>query len=295
MVLPLLSGFRRAMKASQLNSMAKRIFDTPAPTPDARAAYGPAPEQFGDLRLPPGDGPHPVLVMFHGGFWRAKYDLEHTGHLCAALTAHGIATWNVEYRRVGSVGGAYPNTLRDAGLAVDHLRKVAPRHNLDLDRVVLAGHSAGGHLAVWSAGRHRVPEGDPLYIPDPLPVRAAVALAGAVDLGLCWRMHLSNDAVVDLMGGTPEEVPERYAAASPGTLLPLGVKQVLVHGTRDPDVPYEISQFYTERAQSLGDDATLVSLKGTGHFELIDPGSKEHSRVRDVILDCLSERDEASK
>jgi acetyl esterase/lipase len=267
--------------------MAKRIFDTPPPTPNARATYGPAPEQFGDLRLPPGDGPHPVMVMLHGGFWRARYDLQHTGHLCAALTAHGVATWNVEYRRVGDVGGAYPNTLRDAGLAVDHLRKIAPKYNLDLDRVVLVGHSAGGHLAVWSAGRHRIPEGDPLHILDPLPVRAVVALAGAVDLGLCWRMHLSNDAVVELMGGSPEEVPERYATASPGTLLPLGVKQVLIHGSRDPDVPYEISQFYAERAKSLGDDATLVTLKGAGHFEVIDPGSKEYAQVRDAILGCL--------
>jgi pimeloyl-ACP methyl ester carboxylesterase len=118
-------------------------------------------------------------------------------------------------------------------------------------------------------------------------VRAAVALAGAVDLGLCWRMHLSNDAVVELMGGSPEQVPERYSTASPGTLLPLGVKQVLIHGSRDPDVPYEISQFYTERAQSLGDDATLVTLKNAGHFEVIDPGSKEHPQVRDAILGCL--------
>jgi acetyl esterase/lipase len=288
MLIPLLSGFRRAFKASQLNAMAKRIFDTPPPPPDARAAYGPAPQQFGDLRLPPGEGPHPVMVMIHGGFWRARYDLDHTGHMCAALTSEdGIATWNIEFRRVGDVGGAWPNTLRDVGLAVDHLRKIATKYNLDLDRVVVAGHSAGGHLALWSAGRHRIPEGDPLYIPDPLPVRAAVSLAGAVDLGLASRMRLSNGATEELMGGSPEDMPERYATASPGHLLPLGVKQVLIHGTRDPDVPYEISQFYVERAQSLGDDATLISLKGAGHFEVIDPASKEFGRVRGAVLSCL--------
>jgi acetyl esterase/lipase len=287
MLIPLLSGFRRAFKASQLNAMAKRIFDTPPPPPNARAAYGPAPQQFGDLRLPPGNGPHPVMVMVHGGFWRAKYDLDHTGHLCAALTEHGVATWNVEFRRVGDVGGAWPNTLRDVGLAVDHLRKIASMYNLDLDRVVVVGHSAGGHLAVWAAGRHRIPEGDPLHIPDPLPVRAAVSLAGAVDLNLVWRMRLSNGAVEELMGGSPEQYPERYATASPGLLLPLGVKQVLIHGSRDPDVPHEISQFYVERARSLGDDATLITLKGAGHFEVIDPGSKEHPQVRDSILGLL--------
>ena len=231
-----------------------------------------------------GAGPIPTVIVIHGGFWKAKYTLDHIGHLCGALTSNGIATWNVEYRRIGDEGGGWPNTLLDVGGACDHLREIAGHYNLDLGRIVVTGHSAGGHLAAWVAGRHRIPKVDPLYMADPLPVAACVPLAGVVDLRLCWRMKLSNGIVEDLMGGSPDDVPERYATASPGDLLPIGVKQALIHGTGDPDVPYAISDLYVERARALGDDAELVTLKGAGHFEVIDPMSKEWPVVRDTIL-----------
>lgn len=260
-----------------------------APEADARIAYGDDPLQFGDLRLPKdaGDGPFPIVIVIHGGFWKSKYTLDHIGHLCAALTAEGVATWSIEYRRIGDEGGAWPNTMLDVGKACDHLREIAQEYNLDLERIVVTGHSAGGHLAAWVAARHNIPEGDTLYMKDPLVVDATVPLAGVVDLNLCWRMKLSNGIVEQLMGGTPEQLPERYEAASPGALMPLGVKQRLIHGTTDPNVPYEIANLYVQRGKSLGDDVELITLKGVGHFEVIDPWSKEWLIVRDTILGAL--------
>src|SRR5437870_4328814 len=162
------------------------ILSLPPPKADYRLHYGPDPLHFGDLRLPSaeiwGQGPYPVAIVIHGGFWRAQYDLLHAGHMCAALTATGLATWNIEYRRIGNSGGGWPGTFQDVTMAAAHLRKITEEHNLDLERAVAIGHSAGGHLALWLAGCHRVPEGDPLHVADPLPLVGAVSLAGVVDL-----------------------------------------------------------------------------------------------------------------
>jgi acetyl esterase/lipase len=259
-----------------------------APTQaNARLAYGPGKLQFGDLRLPAGQGPHPVVVVIHGGYWRARYDLAHISHLCAALTAGGVATWNVEYRRIGNRSGGWPGTFADVALAVDHLRALAPTYGLDLARVVALGHSAGGHLALWAAGRHNIAAGSPVWSASPLPLRAVVALAGVCDLRRAWELRLSGGVVRQLMAGTPEQAPERYAAASPAELLPLGVRQVLVHGTADTDVPYAISRDYHAAAAAVGDDATLITLPGAGHFEVIDPGSREWPVVRDAVMTLL--------
>ncbi len=249
------------------------------PSADARLRYGPDPLNFGDLRLPTGNGPRPVVIVIHGGFWRAKYDLEHTGHLCAALTAGGYATWNIEYRRIGNMGGGWPGTFEDVAMGAKHVRELAAKYNLDLNRVVTLGHSAGGHLALWLAGCHKIPQGDPLYVNQPLSVAGVVSLAGVGDLRRGWEIGLSKGVVGDFLGGSPDDVPERYAVASPVELLPLGVRQVLVHGTEDADVPYKISERYYESAIEAGDQVELVTLEGTGHFEVIDPGSKEWPSV----------------
>jgi acetyl esterase/lipase len=243
--------------------------------------------QFGDVRLPKGDGPHPVVVVIHGGFWRARYGLEFMGHACADLTARGVATWNIEYRRIGDEGGAWPNTLLDAGMAVDHVRKLAANYKLDLNRVVVIGHSAGGHLACWVAGRSRIPEGDPLYRPDPLPLKGVVSLAGVLDLRQAWKLNLSNGVVQELMAVGPDEAPTRYATASPLELLPLGVPQVLVHGTADPNVPYSISQDYYTVALSKHDPVKLVTLPGVGHFEVINPESAVWPLIVEETLNLL--------
>jgi acetyl esterase/lipase len=267
---------------------------TPVPA-QHRIAYGPDESQFGDLRLPspnpkseiPIPKSLPVVIFIHGGFWRSQFDLTHAGHAANALTEAGLATWSIEYRRIGNPGGGWPGTFQDVAAAVDYLRVLAPQYNLDLDRVVVVGHSAGGHLAAWVASRHRIPPGDPLYKEDPLPVKAAVPLAGVVDLRRGWELKLSNRVIEDFMGGSPDMLPERYATASPIEMLPTGVPLRLIHGTKDTIVPYEISERYVQAAQRRGDDARLITLPGAGHFEAINPDTKQWQQVVSTILDLI--------
>ncbi|MBA3530766.1 MAG: alpha/beta hydrolase [Ardenticatenales bacterium] len=247
-------------------------------------AYGADPFQFGELRLPAGAGPHPVVIVIHGGFWRARYDLTHIRPLCEALTAAGVATWSIEYRRIGNPGGGWPGTLLDVAQAASHLRTLALDYPLDLARVVAMGHSAGGHLALWLAGAARVPAGDPLHVVEPLPIHAAISLAGVADLRRAWELRLSNNVVEDFLGGAPAQVPERYDSSSPIELLPLGAKQVLIHGVEDDIVPIEISRRYHEAATRLGDEVALHELPRLGHFEPIEPGSAAWPAVRDAVL-----------
>jgi acetyl esterase/lipase len=253
-----------------------------------RIAYGSDAQNFGILRVPRLPAPIPVVVVIHGGFWRAMFDLEYIEPVCEALTAAGVATWNVEYRRIGS-GGGFPTTFHDVALAVDHLRELAPTQGLDLSRVATLGHSAGGHLALWVAARHRIPKDD-LILPRhsaPLALRAAISLAGVVDLRSAYKYHLSNQVVEELVGGPPERMPERYAVASPAELLPLGVPQILIHGTADGNVPFEISRAYHAAAVARGDDAKLIPLVSAGHFECVDPRSREWAVVKNVVLSAI--------
>ena len=256
---------------------------TPPPA-DWCLPYGADTLQFGELRLPGGPGPHPVAIVIHGGFWRAAYDLTHIGHLAAALTAAGVATWSIEYRRIGHPGGGWPGTFRDVAAAADGLRTLAPAHRLDLTRVVTVGHSAGGHLALWLAARPRIPAGYPLHTPDPLPVRRAVGLAAVSDLRMGWELRLSNGVVTEFLGGSPDAVPARYAAVSPAALLPLGVPQVLIHGTEDDTVPFAMSVVYRDTAVAVGDPVTLIPLPGLDHFAVIDPESAAWPVVREAVV-----------
>jgi acetyl esterase/lipase len=259
----------------------------PAPPADARIAYGPEAHQFGDLRLPPGPGPHPVVVMMHGGFWRAKYDLEHVGHLCEDLRKRGYATWSLEYRRVGHEGGGWPGTFLDVARGVDFLSTLAQSHPLSLSRVVFMGHSAGGHLALWLAARRHILPREPLYTGGAFMPRGVVVLAGVVDLKRAYELRLSDNIVEEFLGGTPDQVPEHYRLGSPAELLPLNVKRILIHGTEDAPVPASISSDYYARAKALGDPVELISLPGTGHFELINPLSREWPRIVEAIASLL--------
>jgi acetyl esterase/lipase len=273
-----------------VRDMSEEILDRAAPEGAWRIAYGADdPNQFGELRLPEGAGPWPLAICLHGGFWRARYDLVHLGHLCAALTAAGIATWNVEYRRVGHESGGWPETFLDVGRGADYVRELALVYPLDLARVVTVGHSAGGHLALWLAGRMRVPTGSEIASADPIALHGAVSLAGVMDLARAYALGLSADATGDFLGGSPEEVPDRYAAASPAALLPLGIAQLLVHGTVDDSAPFELSEKYVEAARAAGDEATLLALPGAGHFEVIDPLSAEWPVILAAIREMVEE------
>jgi acetyl esterase/lipase len=232
----------------------REILDRPPPPADRRIAYGADPSQFGDLRLPTGSGPWPVAIVLHGGFWRARYDLLHIGHLCAALTSAGIATWSVEYRRVGETGGGWPGTLEDVRAGAAMLRSIK---GLDSTRVISIGHSAGGHLALWLAAEGLV--------------TSAIALGAVVDLEEAARRRLGGGATQHFMGGEPEDMPEQYASASPMARLPLGVPHTLVHGERDDIVPIELARSYEQAARAAGDDVCLEALPETGHFAVIDP------------------------
>ena len=262
----------------------------PASPPDRTFAYGSDANQFGQLFLPQGRGPFPVAVVIHGGCWKKFADLENTVPMSDALRKAGIATWNIEYRRIGQPGGGWPGTHLDVGRAVDHLRVLGGEYALDLDRVVVVGHSAGGHLAMWAAARARLPVGSPLYGSDALPVRGVVNLAGPLDMtaNIAGYEALCRDSVItSLLGGTPTAVPERYAQVSPLALLPLGVPQVLVWGEHEDFVPRPLVEAYARAARQHGDSVRLIVMPGVGHFEIASPRASTWPRVAAAIRSLL--------
>jgi acetyl esterase/lipase len=240
---------------------------------DARIAYGGGPQQFGELWVPAGRGPHPVAIVVHGGCWRSAYGEDHIRPACAALARAGFAAWCLEYRRVGDEGGGWPGTFEDVARGADHLREVAKTRPLDLTRVAAVGHSAGGHLALWLAARSRLDEAQPLRGKDPLPLRGVLGLAAIPDLARAAADRVCGDSVPQLLGAAPDAEPRRYAAASPAALLPLGVPQRLVHGRRDRIVPFEMSERYAAAARRAGDAASVMAVDDAGHFDLIAPTS----------------------
>jgi acetyl esterase/lipase len=258
--------------------MSDSILNLPPPVADARLAYGSDENQFFDLRRPKSKPPFPLVINIHGGYWRAKYNLDHTGHLCAALTARGLATANLEYRRVGNPGGTWPNTFADIRNAYQFLMQGAREHGFDSQKVLVMGHSAGGQLALCLAAHER-------------SVTRVVSLAGVVDLRRAYQLHLSNDAVVEFLRGTPAEVADHYREADPMQLSIPQARQALIHGSADDVVPPAFSRDYVAAKQKLGgqekEDARLLEISGADHFDLIDPRSQAWVQVERTVSQLL--------
>jgi acetyl esterase/lipase len=255
------------------------------PRADKRVAYGSDPNQFVELRFPANVSAKksngslfPALINIHGGFWRARYNLDHASHLCSALTRQGLVTANLEYRRVGNDGGAWPGTFADIRSAYGFLLQNAKEYRIDPRRVVVMGHSAGGQLALCLAAH------------EPRVTRV-VSLAGVVDLERAYQLHLSNDAVVEFLRGMPHDVPDHYREADPMQLSLSQARQWLIHGSADDTVPPAFSRDYVAAKQKRTDqqkeDVNLLEIPGAGHFDLIDPRSSAWKRVEETVLRLL--------
>ena len=235
-------------------------------TTPRRYRYGPDPSQFADLRVP-ARRRHGTVVLIHGGFWGPRFGADILDKVAADLAQRGWTTWNVEYRRLG-IGGGYPSTLQDVAAAIDHLATLA---DVDTERVVAIGHSAGGHLATWAAGRTKLPSGAPGARPV-VEIAGVLSLAGVLDLGAAARQLIGNGAAFELMGGGPADVPDRYAIADPLARVPISAAVRCVHARADDRVPFEESATYVTAASAAGQDARLIEVDGD-HFSVADPSA----------------------
>jgi acetyl esterase/lipase len=244
-----------------------------------RHFYGPDPSQYGDLYLPAGDPRTGTAVLIHGGWWGPNYGADHLAAAAADLAGRGWAVWNIEYRRLG-LGGGYPSTLEDADAAIDFL---ATLEEVDTERVVTIGHSAGGHLAAWVAGRGRLAPGAPGAGPS-VEIAGVISLAGVLDLAAAAREKMGSGAAIDFMGGSPDEHPERYAVADPLSQIPISAVVRCVHARADDRVPFAVSVTYVAAAQAVGQDAQLLEVDGD-HFSVADITSPNWA----VVIDALEE------
>jgi len=266
------------------------------PADARRIAYGTDPLQFGELRVPATGGPHPIAIVIHGGCWVAKLGnlderavaMDMIRPVAAALTAAGIATWNVEYRRLGNPGGGWPGTFQDVAHAADFVRTLARDNRLlDLTRVIAIGHSAGGHLAMWLAARPKLPTTSDLYMSDPLRLVGVVNLDGPPDLRATIPLQqpvCGSPVITNLVGGSPEDQPERYHDASPIERLPLDVRQEFFAGRMFAAqvAPYESA------AKRAGDPLQTTLLGDAGHFVFVDPQSDVWPQVLASVRRLLS-------
>jgi acetyl esterase/lipase len=260
--------------------MSDESLEQPAPPADQRLAYGSDPNQFLDLRFPKQPkSSAPLIMNIHGGFWRAKYSLEHAGHFCAALTAQGVITANIEYRRVGNDGGGWPGTFADVRSAYTYLVQNAQKLKIDVKKTVITGHSAGGQLALCLAAHEK-------------SVTRAVSLAGVVDLQRAYQLHLSHDAVVEFLHGTPKEVPDHYREADPMELSISNARQLLIHDKSDEDVPFEFSRDYVstkrKRTGKEAEEVQLLEILNASHMDVIDPSSHAWPKVAETILQLVA-------
>ncbi|MYM21117.1 alpha/beta fold hydrolase [Duganella sp. FT135W] len=260
------------------------------PAPTRHVAYGAAPSQFAELFQPAGEGPFPVAVIIHGGCWTKHFGgITQMRNMAGGLASQGIAVWNVEYRRFDEEGGGYPGMYHDVGTAMDRLRTLAPEHKLDLSRIVLVGHSAGGHLAQWAGSRAKLPRSSPLYVADPLPVPVVISLGGLADLRNEEALIKTscNRDMAQLAGVASAERPDIYSDTSPAEMLPAGVRTVLIHGEFDDISPLRVGQDYARRAQAAGDPAEVLVLPGGSHYDEVAAISPSWKIVLEQIRKAL--------
>jgi len=255
-----------------------------------RYDYGQDPSQWGELFLPdlPAGAKHQgVVVVIHGGYWRSTYGAELGEPLAQDLAEHGMAAWNLEYRRAGN-GGGWPATFEDVLAGIDKLADLAEQHALDLGKVVGLGHSAGGHLAVWAAGRHKLEgllpaEGGQVNNSnDGVRLTGVVSQSGVLNLGEAERLSLSDGAVANLLAGPSSEFPGRHRMADPMAALPLDIPVYAVHGIKDGDVPLSMSTSYVDASQAGAVPAQLVMVPGD-HFALIDVTAEAYLTCRELV------------
>lgn len=270
----------------------KEFQSIPVPKADIRLKYGPNPNHVGDLRLPNGKGPFPVAVLIHGGCFRAEFaKLDELSQLGEALRSEGIATWNIEYRRLGQPGGGWPGTYRDIGEGIDYLRVIARDYPIDLKRVIFVGHSAGGHLAQWAASRAALPAGAPLFTRSPFKPKGVINLAGLPDLRentAFYEKTCGRSVVHEMLGGVAGINGENGRSTAAGERLPLGVKQTIILGEFENFVPRAIAEAYIAKAKSAGDSAQLIVIPDAGHFEIAATTTAAWHNVRSAILAMLA-------
>ena len=248
------------------------------PSPQ-RHRYGSDPSQFADLHLPARRRRPGTVALLHGGWWGPRFGAGNLDAVAADLAGRGWVAWNIEYRRLG-LGGGYPATLQDAAAAIDHLATLA---DVDTKRVVAVGHSAGGHLAAWAAGRTKLPAGVPGAEPV-IQIAGLISLAGVLDLGAAACEKIGNGAAIELMGGDPGELPQRYAVADPLSQVPIPAVVRCVHARADDRVPFAQSVTYVAAARAAGQDARLLEVDG-GHFSVADTSAPTWP----VVINALEE------
>ncbi|MCW2389607.1 acetyl esterase/lipase [Sphingobium sp. B11D3B] len=259
----------------------------PRSLPDARIRYSDvSPVQFADLRLPhtmPPPGGFPVVIFIHGGGWLADWTKDYSTLFVEALTNTGVATWDVEFRRMGHVGGGYPDVFHDVALAADHLREVMRTYPLDLSRVIAVGHSTGGHLALWLAGRRNLDPAGPLYAVDPLPLHGVVSIGGVNDLEQALKLGNRTDILRMLGLANPEDAAALFTETSPVHLLPLGIPQTLVIGELEEPWRIEMTLGYAQVAEKSGDRVRVVKPEDANHFDVIDPHAPVFAMIASEI------------
>jgi acetyl esterase/lipase len=267
-------------------------FAAKAPTKSVhvfKIKYGQQAGQFGELWLPNDYEEHPVAVLIHGGCWSLPANLNDLNLMAENLQESGFAVWNLEFRRIGMEGGGYPGSFQDIGNGLDILRKMKDTYKLDLSRIVLVGKSSGGHLALWAAGRKHIKPDSKLYVENPLPVKAVVSLGGIGDLG-AFRNARSGCGfkMVDYLVNVTQRTAENYYAdTSPLFLLPLGVKEILVHTEKDPMAPKKPSLVYAKKAKDSGDEVEYYTIEDAGPNALITPKSKAWRHVKELIANAV--------